>query len=140
MRSFFSAVCVAAWVLGGGMAHADVDVTVDHGAVWQTQHEGDQTEAFFDIHNIGGSADVLTAADCFDADTTSLVDGSGKPLKSLTVQPGQSVSLTKNGPHLLLLGTHYKVDYGSVLPCSFTFQTAGDIGGYLNAVPAPASP
>jgi len=137
MKSVFKMVCVVAWVMGGGMARAAIDITVDHGAVWQTKQVGDQTEGFFDIHNKGDSADVLTAADCFDADTTSLVDASGKPLQSLTLQPGQSLSLTQNGPHLLLLNTHFKVDFGSVLPCSFTFQSAGDIAGYLNAVPAP---
>ena len=140
MKSVFKVVCMAAWAMGGGMAHAAIDITVDNGAVWQTKQIGDPTEGFFDIHNNGDSADELTSSNCFDADTTSLVDANGKPLQSLTVPPGQSLSLSRHGPHLLLLGTHFKVDFGSVLPCSFTFQTAGDIAGYLNAVPAPASP
>jgi copper(I)-binding protein len=141
MKSFWSLVAVAAWMtFGGGLAQAAIDVTVDHGAVWQTKQAGDNTEGFFDIHNDGDSADVLTALDCSDADTTSLVDANGKVLKTLTIQPGQVVSLSQQGPHVVLLDTHFKVDFGSVLPCSFTFQNAGDIAGYLNAVPAPTAP
>jgi copper(I)-binding protein len=118
-------------------AHAASDISVDHGAIWQTVTAGDTTQGFIEIHNAGSDADVLTAWDCSIADTTTLVDAKGKPLASLTIPAGKTVTLAPTGPHLLLKSTHYTVDYGSNVPCSLTFQEAGLIGGYLDAVPAP---
>jgi copper(I)-binding protein len=138
MKKFLSTVLLATFVLASpGMALAQIDVTLDNGGVWQTKKIGDTTQGFLEIHNTGGTADVLTGFDCSIADATLLVGADGKTLQSLAIPPGQVVTLAANGPHLLLRNTHYTVDYGSVVPCSFTFQNAGDIGGYLNAVAAP---
>jgi len=138
MKKFLSAGLLAALVLTGP-AWATVDVKLDHGTVWQTKKIGNTTQGFMEIHNTGDHADVLTAWSCPIADTTTLVDASGKPLHELDIPAGQTVTLAANGPHLLLQTTHYTVDIGSVVPCALTFQGAGDIGGYLNSVPAPGS-
>ena len=122
------------------LALAEVNVTLDHGAVWQTDKLGGQTEAFLEIHNKGSAPDVLTAADCSIAASTVLVGGDGKVLDSLTILPGQTLTLSASGPHLLLQDLHYTVDRGSILPCAFSFQQAGDLLGYLNAAPRPAKP
>jgi copper(I)-binding protein len=138
MKKFLSTALLTTFGLAShGIALAQIDVTLDHGSVWQTKKTGDTTQGFLEIHNTGGTADVLTGFDCSIADATLLVGADGKTLQSLAIPPGQVVTLAVNGPHLLLRNTHYTVDYGSVVPCSFTFQNAGDIGGYLNAVAAP---
>ncbi|MDR3505901.1 MAG: copper chaperone PCu(A)C [Acidocella sp.] len=120
-----------------GLALAEIDVTLDHGSVWQTKKVNVRSEGFIQIHNKGNAADVLTGADCSIAGSTQLVDAQGNVLDSLTIQAGQTVTLSADGPHLLLRHLSYTVDYGSILPCSFTFQEAGDLLGYLNATPAP---
>jgi copper(I)-binding protein len=138
MKKFLSTVLLTAFGLASpGIALAQIDVTLDHGSVWQTKKTGDTTQGFLEIHNTGSTADVLIGFDCSIADATLLVGADGRTLQSLAIPPGQVVTLAVNGPHLLLRSTHYTVDYGSVVPCSFTFQNAGDIGGYLNAVAAP---
>jgi copper(I)-binding protein len=138
MKTFLrGAFLTASFLAGPALAWAAVGMSADHGAVWQTAKIGATTQGFLQIHNSGTSPDVLTGWGCPVADTTTLVGSDGKALTSLTIPAGQSVSLAENGPHLLLQGTHFTVDYGSLVPCSLTFQNAGDISVYLNAVPAP---
>lgn len=122
---------------GPGLARAEINIVLDHGAVWQARKIGAQTEGFLQIHNKGGAADILTGANCSIADSTELVDGQGHALPSLTIPAGQTVTLSPSGPHLLLHHLRYTVESGSILPCAFTFAEAGDMLGYLNAIPAP---
>lgn len=119
------------------LASTGIDIKLNHGSVWRTTKTGQTTEGFLEIHNDGKNADTLTGFQCSIAATTSLVGGNGKPLNSLAIPAGKTITLSVDGPHLVLHGLHYTVDHGSILPCAFTFQEAGDIGGYLNAVPAP---
>lgn len=141
MRKFLlnSALLGLVTLGGAGPALAAMDVSADHGSVWQTKKIGDTTQGFLQIHNTGAADDVLTAWSCPVADTTELVGADGKPLQSLTIPAGQTVTLSGTGVHLLLESTHDTVDFGSVVPCSFTLQNTGDIAVYLNAVPAPAA-
>ncbi len=118
-------------------ALAEIDVTLDHGSVWQTKKVNVRTEGFIQIHNKGSDTDVLTGVSCSIAGDSKLVDATGKPLEGLTIPAGQTVTFSADGPHLLLRHLRYTVDYGSILPCAFTFQEAGDLLGYLNAAPAP---
>lgn len=131
------AVLAALWLGACGAAMAGQDLKVDHGAVWPTKKIGAPTQGFMQIHNNAAAGDVLTGWSCPIADTTTLVDAAGKPLQSLAIPAGGSVTLAPDGPHLLLQGTHFAVARGSVLPCALTFQNAGDIGAYLNEIPAP---
>jgi copper(I)-binding protein len=138
MKTFLRRAALAASVLViPSTALAAINITADNGAVWQTNKIGDTTQGFLQIQNTGDTADVLTAWDCPIATTTTLVGGDGKPLQNLTIPPGQTVAMTSNGPHLMLLNTHFTVEFGSLVPCALTFQNAGQIGVYLNAVPAP---
>jgi hypothetical protein len=118
-------------------AWADSNITLDHGAVWQTKKTAEPTQGFIEIHNTGDAPDVLTGWSCSVAAATSLVDANGQKLVNLTIPPGQTVKLSPKGPHLLLETLTYSVANGSILPCAFTFQEAGQIGGYLNSEPAP---
>jgi len=140
MRRFLRGAVAAWFVLAmPGLALAESNVSVDHGTVWQTVKIGDSTQGFIEIHNSGDQSDVLTSWDCSIADTTTLVDANGKPLTSLNIPAGATVTLAPGGMHLVLQNLHYTVDRGSILPCSLTFQGAGVLGGYLGAVPAPSN-
>lgn len=141
MKFLYASALALAFATGHqAFAQPTADVTLDHGAVWQTLKTGETTDGFVEIHNNGAAPDVLTGWDCTIANATALVDAQGKPLPSLPIPAGGTVTLAQNGPHLLLQNTHYTVNYGSVVPCAFTFENAGDIGGFLNAIPAPKAP
>ena len=114
-------------------------LTLDHGTVWQTAKDGQDTQGFIQIHNTGDAPDTLTAVNCSIAASTMLVDASGNPLQSLDIAPGQTVTLSGNGPHLLLKDARYRVQRDGVLPCAFSFTESGALVGYLNAVAAPRS-
>lgn len=118
-------------------AQSATNITLDHGSVWQTEKLGDPTEGFLQIHNLSAAADKLTSWSCPIADNTALVGADGKKLDSLSIPANGTVTLSQNGPHLVLTGLHYTVQFGGIVPCAFTFALAGDIGGYLNAVAAP---
>ena len=126
-----------ALILPAAPAYADAVLTLDHGTVWKTNKGGQDTQGFLQIHNTGDAADTLTAANCTIAASTVLVDASGAPLQSLTIPPGQTVTLSSNGPHLLIKDARYLVAHDGILPCAFTFTMSGNLVGYLNAVSPP---
>ena len=113
-----------------------MDVTAHQGKVFQTSKAGDSTQGFVEIQN-AGSADTLNAVECPIADSTSVVDGSGKSIPSLPIPAGQTTVLSQSGPHLLLQSTHFSVQYGGMIPCSLTFANAGTVSVFLYATPAP---
>ena len=129
----------AAFILPALPARADPILTLDHGAVWQTLKDGEDTQGFIQIHNTGDAADTLTAANCTIAASTSLVDAGGSPLQSLVIPPGQTVTLSSAGAHLLLTAARYMVAKNGILPCAFTFSQSGQLIGYLNSVNPPKS-
>lgn len=128
-----------AFVLPALPACADAVLTLDHGSVWQTKKDGQDTQGFVQIHNTGDMPDTLTSANCTIAASTVLVDASGAPLQSLTIPPGQTVTLSGTGAHLLIKGARYRVAKDGILPCAFSFAQSGELVGYLNAVPPPRS-
>lgn len=112
------------------------DVTAHHGSVYQTSSDAKTTEGFLEIDNVG-SADTLTAADCPNADSTSLVAASGQSISTMPIPAQQNLILRPDGPHLLLQNLHFPVQYGTIIPCSLTFATAGTVSVFLYATPAP---
>ncbi len=132
-------VLALAFALPAIPAFADATLTLDHGSVWQTHKNGEDTQGFVQIHNTGDAPDTLTAAKCTIADSTILVDAKGNPLQGLAIAPGQTLTLSATGPHLLIQGARYRVEHDGILPCAFTFASSGDLIGYLNAVPRPHS-
>ncbi len=109
-------------------------VTTMHGRVMQTSKAGIDTSAYIEIENSGSIPDVLTAATCSIA-VTQLVDRAGQKVTALPIPPGRT-RLSASGPHILLRAPRYSIDYGSVLPCSLTFQNAGELLIMLYAEPA----
>ncbi len=139
LTALLLATPAAALLATPAAALAAQDITADHGAVWPVKKIGQSTQGFVQIHNTSGTADVLMAWNCTIADTTALVGADGKPLQSLVIPAGQTVTLAPDGPHLLLQTAHFPVAMGSIVPCAFTFQNAGAIAVYLNEVPTPAA-
>jgi len=111
-------------------------IVAHHGSVYQTDKAGDPTEGFLEVDNTG-AADTLVAANCPIADTTQIIGPDGKPLTSVAIPALQNVTLTAKGIHLLLEGTHFSVQYGSIIPCSVTFRNAGTLSIFLYATPKP---
>lgn len=114
-------------------------LTLDNGTVWQTEKPGMDSEGFIQIRNSGGSPDTLTGVNCTIADSTALVDASGAPLPSLDIAPGQTVTLSPKGPHIVLTGARYRIKKNGILPCSFNFTGSDELVGYLNGVARPRS-
>ena len=114
-------------------------LTLDHGTVWLTKKPGMESEGFIQIYNSGGAPDTVTGVECTIADGTALVDASGAPLQSLDIAPGQTVTLSPKGPHIVLTGIRYRIKQDGVLPCAFTFTGSDELIGYLNAVARPRS-
>lgn len=128
-----------AFLLPALPAWADPSLTLDHGSVWQTNKDGQDTQGFLQIHNTGDATDTLTGVDCTIAAGTVLVDAKGNVLQGLDIAPGQTVTLSAAGPHLLINGARYAVQRNGILPCAFDFAQSGKLVGYLNAVAPPRS-
>ena len=114
-----------------------LNIRVDHGSVWQAVGKQNSTEGFIQIHNDGPTPDVLSAWSCPDADNTILVGKDGNPLTQLVIPAKQTVTLAPGGIYLALNSLHYDVELGTVVPCAFTFDVAGEVGGFLNEVKRP---
>jgi copper(I)-binding protein len=128
-----------AGLLGPAPAYADAILSLDHGTVWQTAKDGLDTQGFIQIHNTGDAPDTLISVNCTIAASTQLVDATGAPLQSLAIPPGQTVTLSSSGPHLVLKGARYKIEHNGILPCAFSFTLSDELIGYLNAVAQPHS-
>jgi copper(I)-binding protein len=126
------------FLLLAGPAVASVDVTVNHGAVWKSPDISLTTAGLLQIHNTGNADETLTEVSCPIADDTKLEGAQGQALLPLTIPAGQTVTFTLEGPHLVLSGLHFIIVQGSVVPCSFTFTGAGNLGVFLNEVEAPS--
>ncbi len=127
---------LAASLITGPSGPSSIDISANHGTVYQTHKEGDPTQGFLQIHNTGAD-DMLTGVNCPIADTSSLVGPDNQPITNLGIPAKQDVVLAPNGPHILLQSTHFSVQFGSIVPCSLTFRDAGVVSVYLYAQPAP---
>jgi len=137
MKFLKSAVLLAVAISPAAAATSPTTTIVaHHGTVYQTDKPGDETEGFFEVDNTG-AADTLVAVNCPIADTTQIIGTDSKPINSVAIPALQNVSLTASGPHLLLQGTHFSVQYGSIVPCSVTFTNAGTLSIFLYAMPKP---
>ena len=139
MKTSLKSALLAALIFATPAAALAVKDTLSahHGEVWRIKKIGAPTQGFIQIRNTAASGDVLIGWDCPIADTTTLVDAKGKALQSLAIPAGQRVTLAADGPHLVLQGTHVPIAMGSVVPCSLTFEQAGEVAVYLNSIPAP---
>lgn len=123
----------------GASVPAGPSITLNHGMVWRTKAPGVTTQGFLQIHNTGDTADTLTGANCTIAASTTLVDKNGKVLRGLEIPPGKTVTLSPDGPHLVIADVRYRVKKDGILPCAINFASSGTLVGYLNAISAPRS-
>lgn len=114
-----------------------INIRVDHGAVWKTTDKQTNTEGFIQIHNDGTTDDALISVSCPNAARTQLLAANGSALKTLLIPAGHTVTLAPGGMLLRLDNLHYPVERGSIMPCAFVFEQAGQIGGFLNEVKRP---
>ena len=133
---------LVAGLLGSAAAQAQtttpiINIRVDHGAVWKTNAKETSTEGFIQIHNDGSTDDTLTSVSCPNAARTQLLAANGAVLKTLLIPAGQTIALAPGGMFLQLDQLHYPVERGSIMPCAFVFEQAGQIGGFLNEVKRP---
>jgi copper(I)-binding protein len=112
-------------------------INADQGVIYETDKAGEGTQAVFAMNNSGDTPDTLTAIDCQIADQTSLVGADGKPVSRLALAPGQTITLSPTGMHLVLQATHFPIAYGSTVPCTLSFANAGDIQVLLFAAKPP---
>jgi copper(I)-binding protein len=127
-----------ALLLAAAPADADAPaITAHHGKVLETKQAGLATQGFLEIDNAAALPDSLIGVGCPIAGTTRLVGGDGAPIAQLAIAPGQHLILDRDSAHLVLLATHFPIDHGSAVPCSLTFQNAGEILIYLYAAPGP---
>ncbi len=122
-----------------GEVGASGSIVTHQGIIYETQQIGDATKGFMTIVNEGSADDKLTGLSCPIADSTTLVGADGKPVTKVDVAPNKPAMLTTNGPHLTLQGTHFLISHGSVIPCTLTFQNAGQVQVFLEARKQPAS-
>ena len=113
-------------------------IVTHHGKIYETTQIGDPTEGFMTIDNRSNTEDTLIGQSCSIADTTTLVGADGKPADKIDIAPGKLATLAANGLHLALQNTHFRIFRGSVIPCTLTFQKAGQLQVLLVATKPPS--
>ena len=95
---------------------------------------GANAVGYMTLTNDGSKPDRLTAASCPIAKTTELhsdINENGvmrmRPVDGIDIAPGQTVKLTPNGFHLMLIGTKERLARGSTISCTLQFQDAGAV-------------
>jgi copper(I)-binding protein len=115
----------------------DAGINAHYGRIYETAKAGLNTQGFVEIDNAADVTETLTGIDCPVAESSRIVGPDGAPIRQLQVASGKQLSLTPQGPHILLQSTHFSIDEGGAIPCTLTFQNAGAILVYLYATPAP---
>jgi copper(I)-binding protein len=84
----------------------------------------------FSLRNYGDVRDDLLHAACATAESTDLVEPSqtGAPtrLDDLALVPGQKISLTPDGTHIVLHHLNAPARVGQTLHCTATFAKSGE--------------
>ena len=99
-----------------------------------TAAAGANAVGYMTLTNDGSKPDRLTAASCPVAKTTELHSDTNvngvmqmRPVDGIDIAPGQTVKLTPNGLHLMLMGTKQQLARGSTIACTLQFQDAGPV-------------
>jgi copper(I)-binding protein len=99
-----------------------------------TAAAGANAVGYLTLTNDGSKPDRLTAASCPVAKSTELHSDTNvngvmrmRPADGIDIAPGQTVKLTPNGLHLMLMGTNQRLARGSTISCTLQFQSAGSV-------------
>jgi copper(I)-binding protein len=99
-----------------------------------TAAAGASAVGYMTLTNDGSKPDRLTAASCPVARSTELHSDTNvngvmrmRPVDGIDIAPGQTVKLTPNGLHFMLMGTKERLARGSSFSCTLQFQDAGPV-------------
>jgi copper(I)-binding protein len=99
-----------------------------------TAAPGATAAVYATITNRGSTPDRLTGASCPVAQSTEIHQDTNqngimrmRPVAGIDVPPGQTVKLTPNGYHLMLVDTKQRLTHGGTIICTFEFRDAGAI-------------
>lgn len=121
-----------ALTMGAGAARADDGIRIDHAWARATPGGAKTGAIYLTITNTGSAPDTIEGASTPAADKTELhemtmVNGvmEMRPVASLSIDPGKSLTLKPNGYHLMLLGLKAPLKAGQTLPVTVMFKHAG---------------
>ena len=129
------AFTLAAW----GVSAAARDYTADAIRIanpWTraTAEAGGNAVGYMTLTNDGSKSDRLIAASCPVAEGTEIHSATNvngvmrmRPVEGVDIAPGETVKLTPNGLHLMLMGTKQRLARGSSISCTLQFQSAGPV-------------
>lgn len=131
MRMLRSLVLVSGFMLTAAVASAQTgQLAVDNAWARATPGKSDIGAAYVTIHS--PTADRLVAASTPVAKKAELhtMEMSGmvmkmRPISSIDIPAGQSVSLAPGGMHIMLMGLKQPLKAGQSFPLSLTFAKAG---------------
>lgn len=131
MRMLRSLVLVSGFMLTAAVASAQTgQLAVDNAWARATPGKSDIGAAYVTIHS--PTADRLVAASTPVAKKAELhtMEMSGmvmkmRPISSIDIPAGQSVSLAPGGMHIMLMGLNQPLKAGQSFPLSLTFAKAG---------------
>ena len=113
-------------------------ISISHGWTRVTTKAGGSARGFLTLRNGGTSADLLQSVACPIAGRTTIHDAANHVVPGLPLQPGETLRLAPDGPHLVLAETHFQFYPRALIPCSAVFRDAGTMVIYLHVEPAGA--
>ena len=139
MKHFLATVGFA--LMLSGQAHAGDAVMAEAGNImihdgWARASLGSapNSAAYMTLMINSGEADKLVAvatplADSAELHTHMMDDGIARmrPVEAIEIAPGEPTILQPGGLHVMLMGLRGKLDEGSTLPMTLTFENAGDV-------------
>lgn len=95
---------------------------------------GMNAAGYVTLINDGSTPDRLTTASCPVAKSTQIHSETNvngvmrmRPVDGIDIAPGQTVMLTPNGLHIMLIGTRQRLARGSSISCHLEFREAGPV-------------
>lgn len=129
-----AAIVTCAFGLAGARGEPTDGIQVAQPWTRATAAPGGTAAVYATISNRGSKPDRLTGASCPVAQSTEIhqdINDNGimrmRPVAGIDIPPGQTLRLTPNGYHLMLMGTKQRLTRGSTISCTLTFRDAGPI-------------
>ncbi len=115
-------------------AHADETGAIEVTRAWTTTHApGDDAQLFMTITNRADAPDALLRIRCpiaTAAEKLTVDIGEGAPapraVREISIPAKQSVTLSKEGFHIVLLQTTQELARGETFPCALAFRNGGN--------------
>jgi copper(I)-binding protein len=132
---------VAAWDAGAHEFKLG-DLTIGHPYAFETAATAKTGAGYLSIANAGGAPDRLLAVEA-DFPRVQLhvteVDAAGvarmKPLETLEIPPGATVTLEPRGTHVMFMGLDAPLKAGEAIAATLVFEKAGEVAVEFNVEP-----